>query len=132
MQLNLKFEDLINKAKQAESDDEPEQAAKFYEQALKEKPSEPYTYERLMIIYRKLKRYRDELRVINSGLKNLRASNKKRQQKTVGRNTTIKTLSQALMKSSGLVDKKGNLLYEPEPIPKWEKRKSVVEKRLKK
>ncbi|HYK47897.1 MAG TPA: hypothetical protein VEV83_22120 [Parafilimonas sp.] len=132
MPLNIKLEDLVTRGKQAESDEDPEQAAKFYEQALKEQPVDPYPYERLMIIYRKLKRSRDELRVINTGLKNLRASNKQRQQKTVGRNSTIKTLSQALMKSSGLIDKKGNLLYEPEPIPKWEKRKSVVEKKLKK
>jgi hypothetical protein len=132
MPLNVKLEDLLTRGKQAESDEKPEQAAKFYEQALKEQPIDPYPYERLMIIYRKLNSYKDELRVINTGLKNLRASNKQRQQKNVGRNNTIKTLSQALMKSSGLIDKKGNLLYEPEPIPKWEKRKSVVEKKLKK
>ena len=132
MPLNIKLQDLLTRGKQAESDEKPEQAAKFYEQALKEQPADPYPYERLMIIYRKLKSYKDELRVINTGLKNLRTSNKQRQQKNVGRNNTIKTLSQALMKSSGLLDKKGNLLYEPEPIPKWEKRKSVVEKKLKK
>ena len=132
MPLNIKLQDLLTRGKQAESDEKPEQAAKFYEQALKEQPIDPYPYERLMIIYRKLNSYKDELRVINTGLKNLRASNKQRQQKNVGRNNTIKTLSQALMKSSGLIDKKGNLLYEPEPIPKWEKRKSVVEKKLKK
>ena len=132
MPLNVKLEDLLTRGKQAESDEKPEQAAKFYEQALKEQPIDPYPYERLMIIYRKLNSYKDELRVINTGLKNLRSSNKQRQQKNVGRNNTIKTLSQALMKSSGLIDKKGNLLYEPEPIPKWEKRKSVVEKKLKK
>ena len=132
MPLNIKLQDLLTRGKQAESDEKPEQAAKFYEQALKEQPIDPYPYERLMIIYRKLNSYKDELRVINTGLKNLRSSNKQRQQKNVGRNNTIKTLSQALMKSSGLIDKKGNLLYEPEPIPKWEKRKSVVEKKLKK
>jgi hypothetical protein len=132
MPLNIKLQDLLTRGKQAESDEKPEQAAKFYEQALKEQPIDPYPYERLMIIYRKLNSYKDELRVINTGLKNLRTSNKQRQQKNVGRNNTIKTLSQALMKSSGLIDKKGNLLYEPEPIPKWEKRKSVVEKKLKK
>jgi len=131
MPLNIKLENILLKARQAEADEDPEQAAKLYEDALKEKPVDPFPYERLMIIYRKLQSYRNELRVINTSLKNFRAMNKQRQQRSVGRNITIKNLSNSLMKSSGLVDKKGNLLYEPEPIPKWEKRKAVVEKKLK-
>ena len=129
--MNPRFENILFRAKQQEDNENPKQAAKLYEQALQEKPADPFPYERLMIIYRKQKLYKDELRVINTGLKNLREINKQRQQKNIGRNSTISRLSSALMKSSGLIDKKGKLLYEPEPIPKWENRKAVVEKKIK-
>ena len=47
------------------------------------------------------------------------------------KNAAIKKLSKSLNKSLGLTDKKGNFLYEPEPIPTWKKRKTTVEKKLK-
>jgi len=41
-------------------------------------------------------------------------------------------ISKVLQKSMGLLDKKGESLYRPEPIGRWVKRKAVVEKQLKK
>lgn len=35
------------------------------------------------------------------------------------------------MKLTGLADKKGKLLFQKEPLARWNKRKTVVEKRLK-
>lgn len=40
-------------------------------------------------------------------------------------------ISSKLAKSMGLVDKKGNTTYDPEPIGKWKKRRLVIEKKLK-
>ena len=72
MALYVSSKDVLAQAKQAELDQDPDRAAKLYEQALKAKPANPLPYERLMIIYRKSKKYKDELRVINTGLNNLR------------------------------------------------------------
>jgi len=112
-------------------DDNPEAAAQLYEQVLKGKPTDELPYQRLMIIYRKQKLYKQELRVINAGIKNFRQAYKKRVPRAVQKNSAVSRLSSALMKSAGLADKKGNLLYEPGPISAWEKRKIVVEKKLK-
>ena len=131
MALHISSADLLLKAKKAEIDDNPEAAAQLYEQVLKSKPTDEFPYQRLMIIYRKQKLYKQELRVINAGIKNFREAFKKRVPKSVQKNSTISRLSSALMKSAGLADKKGNLLYEPGPISKWEQRKIVVEKKIK-
>jgi hypothetical protein len=84
-----------------------------------------------MIIYRKLKRYRDELRIINKGIKVFEDVYKKPAARKGGKQEKLATLSNAFMKSAGLKDKKGNLVYVPEPIARWTKRKAVVEKKLK-
>ena len=62
------IKEIIDKAKYAESDNDIEQAATLYEQARKADPANQYPYDRLMIIYRKLKKYKEELRVINEGI----------------------------------------------------------------
>lgn len=132
MALKVITEDTLLKAKQAEADEKLEFAARLYEQAIKEKPADEFAYNRLMIIYRKLRSYKDELRIINTGIKNFETAHKKRTQRSVRKNGTIGRLSTALMKSSGLLDKKGNFTYEPEPIAKWKKRKQVAAKKLEK
>jgi len=42
----------------------------------------------------------------------------------------ISEISSKLNKAFHLIDKKGNSLYAPEPIDRWEKRKGVVEKKM--
>ena len=130
-QVKIVSSDILERASQAEADEKLQLAARLYEQAVKEKPFNEFPYNRLMIIYRKLKLYKDELRVINAGIKNFQEAHKKRVQGSVRKNSTISRLSTALMKSAGLLDKKGNLVYEPGPIDKWKKRKLIVEKKLK-
>ena len=130
-QVKIAPANILERAGQAEADGKLELAARLYEQAVKEKPVDEFPYNRLMIIYRKLKSYKDELRVINAGIKNFQEAHKKKAQGSVRKNSTISRLSTALMKSAGLLDKKGNLVYEPGPIDKWKKRKLVVEKKLK-
>ena len=131
MALRVSYPDIEIRAKEAEANDKLEQAAKLYEQGLKEKPLNEFFYDRLMIIYRKLKRHKDELRIINEGIKRFEEANKQRAQKLGKNKTTITRLSNALLKASGLVDKKGKPVYEPGPIEKWKKRKLVVEKKIK-
>jgi len=119
----------LETARTLEKEGQLMEAATYYEQALKEDDLNEQIYERLMIIYRKEKEYKKELNTILAGLKTFEEfykSNAKTSSKK------ITDLSRALLRSTGLADKKGKLLYEPEPIARWRKRLGVVNKKLKK
>jgi tetratricopeptide (TPR) repeat protein len=119
----------LDKAKDFEKQDEPENAAAAYEKVIRERPLDEYAYDRLMIIYRKNKDYKKEKIVIGKAIKAFEQFYKNASKTSAS--TKIISLSKAFMKSTGLADKKGKLLYQKEPLARWNKRKSVVEKRLK-
>lgn len=120
----------LSKARDAESAGKLEDAAGHYEQLIKDNSSDEFVFDRLMILYRKLKLYKEELRTINKGIKVFEDIYKKRTGRKSAKQEKLTTLSNAFMKSAGLKDKKGNLLYMPEPLSRWMKRKAVVEKKL--
>jgi hypothetical protein len=122
--------EIINKAEDAEANDDMGRAATLYEQARKADPANEYPYDRLMIIYRKLKKYKDELRVINEGIRFFETSHQNKSRELFGGDRKIMQLSNALMKKVGLQDKKGKNLYYPQPVAKWRKRKETVEKKI--
>lgn len=122
--------DLIETAREAEASQELERAAELYERVIEEDLINEYAYDRLMVLYRRFKQYKDELRIIKAGIKAYENLYKTKSKHT--RSRKIAEISNALLKSTGLADKKGNHLYDPEPIGKWKKRKEVVEKKLKK
>ena len=117
--------ELLAEAKQAETNNELESAAELYQKALKNDALQEEVYDRLMIIYRKLKRYKDELRIIEAGIKAYENFYKPKTKGAKGKK--IEEISLALLRSTGLADKKGNHVYDPEPIGKWKKRKAIVE-----
>ena len=101
-----------------------------YEKIIRKDRYNEKAYDRLMIIYRKNKDYAKELKLIEAGIKAFselynKAVKRKPDKKTV-------RLSRALLKLTGLSDKKGNPLYQREPINKWTKRKSILLSRMKK
>jgi hypothetical protein len=120
MATSTSYKEIIAKALDAEDKGDLKKAISLYEQVIKKEPLYEYPYDRLMILHRKLKQYKEELGVI-----------KNKSQELTGENKKIIQLSNALMKSVGLKDRKGQNLYYPEPVPKWEKRKLVVEKKIK-
>ena len=122
---------ILENARREEAEGNPEKAAPLYEQLIKQNKPDEIPFDRLMIIYRKLKKYKDELRVINKGIKVFEDFYKKPGSRKSAKQEKLATLSNAFMKSAGLQDKKGNLVYVPEPISRWMKRKTVVEKKLK-
>jgi tetratricopeptide (TPR) repeat protein len=126
------YKDLIKKAEEAEDNEQLDEAIKLYSEAMKVEPSYELPYDRLMVIYRRQKNYKEELKIINEGIRFFSEQHENKQKEMVGANKKIAQLSNALMKSVGLKDKKGKNVYYPEPIPKWQKRKQVVEKKLKK
>lgn len=118
----------LQKAREQEVEGELEEAATAYEKVIKSDNLNELAYNRLMIIYRKTKQPEKELAVIKRGIKafeefytSARKNNKK-----------VSSLSLSLMKLTGLADKKGKSLYDPEPIARWKKRKAMVESKLRK
>ncbi len=122
---------VLQQAAAAEKDDDLKLAEKLYKKQMQQKAFNDFVYKRLMIIYRRQKRYKDELDIINKGLKHFEEHRAKQSSKK-NINASIKRISSSLNKSLGLTNSKGKFLYEPEPIPSWKKRKEVVEKKLKK
>lgn len=106
---------------------------KLFEEQVKQGSLDPYPYDRLMIAYRKEKKYKDELRIIKKGIAAF-SDQLKRQQKEmfkgVKNQSAIKSISTKLNKQLGLADKKGNTSYLPQPLDRWHKRKETVEKKL--
>ena len=124
------YRELLLEGKEAEENNELEKAAKIYERAIRSEPHEELPYNRLMIIYRKLTRYEDELNTIKKGIKAFEDLYQKKSEKLLGKNKSVERLSNALAKSLGQKGKKTETTFYPEPIPKWTKRQIVVEKKL--
>ena len=118
--------ELLEEAKQAEANEDQETAEKKYEQLIKQDPHHEFPYDRLMVIFRKQKRYEDELKLINKGLKNFGDVYKKKEEKLISKNKELGSLSNALIKKAGLQKNE----FTPQPIAKWLKRKEMVEKKL--
>jgi len=125
--MNLEVISGEKNAEQLEQEGNLTEAAKLYEQVIKTKQLEEHPYNRLMIIYRKLRLPKDELRVIKFAIAVFEAKYIKK-----SRSKKLTELSNALMKSSGLANSKGKLTVYPEPISKCMKRKELVEKKVKK
>jgi tetratricopeptide (TPR) repeat protein len=124
------YHQLISEAKEAEENNELEKAAKLYERAVKSEPHEEQPYNRLMIIYRKLTWYEDELKTIKKGIAAFEELYQKKSERLLGKNKSVERLSNALAKSLGQKGKKTETTFYPEPIFKWMKRQKVVEKKL--
>jgi len=127
----LKIEERNKVAREAEENGDVNKAARFYEQNIKEDYADKFAFERLMIIYRQEKEYKNELRVIKRGIEVFQQNFKDRVKHSLARRVTDKKLEQlsnAIIKISG---QKKEELHFPDPIDKWLKRKEIVEKKLK-
>ena len=118
--------ELTSKAEEAEKTD-PSAAIETYKQIVEKDPLQTRAYDRLMILYRKEKDYKKELSIINSGIKTFEKFYKDQLGKP---SKKISEISKQLNKAFHLIDKKGNSLYAPEPIDRWQKRKEVVERKM--
>jgi hypothetical protein len=118
----------IKEANKAEQREDISLAIKEYEEAIQKDPLAEKVYDRLMILYRKEKDHSKELKLINAGIKSFETFYRSKK----SRSKKIADISNKLNKSFGFTDKKGNTVYDPEPIARWKKRKITVEKRIKK
>jgi tetratricopeptide (TPR) repeat protein len=131
MPVTKHYTELIEAARNVEADGELEKAASIYEQAIRQHPMDEFPYTRLMIIYRKFKQPKNELRVIKKALEVYTAFYDKKL-KPYTSNTKVGQLSKALLKSVTGSAKKTSYTSYPEPIPRWTLRKKAVEKKLEK
>jgi tetratricopeptide (TPR) repeat protein len=118
----------LHKAKEAETAGEWKEAAEAYEKVIASDPVNESAYNRLMILYRKGKEFKKELAAVKKGIRAFEEYYASAAKRTHGK--TVVRLSNALMKSMNLSDKKGKPLYQPEPIARWNKRRLVIEKKL--
>src|ERR1051326_2333258 len=127
----LKIDERNKIAKEAEEDDDVNKAVRFYEQNIKEDYADKISFERLMIIYRKQKEYKEELRGIKRGIEVFQKNMKERVKHSLARHVSDKKLEQlssAILKITG---QKKEEVHFPDPVDKWLKRKEIVEKKLK-
>ena len=125
-----KKQTVLQQAAAAQKNNDLELAEALYKKQLHEKAFNPALYKKLMVLYRKEKRYKDELDIINKALKHFeeqRADRSSQRKISAG----IRRISNSLNKSLGLTTKSGKEVYEPSPIPEWRKRKENVQKKLK-
>ncbi|HEV8286537.1 MAG TPA: hypothetical protein VGQ09_19645 [Chitinophagaceae bacterium] len=128
----MKIEERNDTAKQAEKDGDVNKAIKLYEQNIKEDYADEFAFERLMIIYRKQKEYKDEMRVINRGIEVFEQTMKDHLTHSLSRHVDgkkLEQLSNAILKKTGF---KKDGFHFPDPIDKWIKRKEILEKKLEK
>ncbi|MEO5942848.1 MAG: hypothetical protein ABIP30_00245 [Ferruginibacter sp.] len=96
------------------------------EALLKDFPRREAYYNRLMILYRKVKNYKKELALIEKGIKIFQEIMQPK--KMPGKQ--VLAISKKINRAFGLVDSNGNTVHVPEPLLKWQKRKVVVLKKL--
>ena len=127
MRVTQNYMELISSGRQYELDDDPKEAIKCYNDAVKQKPVDAFPFTRLMILYRKEKRFEDELKIINKAIETFKAFYDKRIKK-FSRTNKLGQASKALLQH---LNKGNNGLDEyPAPVPVWTKRKEMVEQKL--
>jgi tetratricopeptide (TPR) repeat protein len=123
----LKLIPWLDEAGEMERQDK-EEALKEYKKIAAVYPLNERVYDRLMILYRRLKMPQDELLWIK---KAIRTFEDKYKSATTKPSAKVASISKSLIRSMGLADKKGKSYYLPQPIARWTRRKELLEKKRK-
>lgn len=121
---------LLSKAQATEEEGAGAAAAKLYHQVVKQDPVEARAYNRLMVYYRRQKNYRKEQEVIRQAIAGYQRHAEESQQNWLRTHQRTARLAKALVKSLGLVNRKGLASWESRQVAAWRKRLQVVKKRL--
>ena len=131
VRLEAQMAERDREAKKAEAVNDLEKAVQLYEKNAGEGYPDRQSFERLMIIYRRQRRYKDELKTIKTAISVFEQYLEDHLTQALAKRTDVaklKRLSRALLKKSGADTMQAAY---PDPINKWIKRKEVVEKKLK-
>lgn len=119
--------ELAAEAKAMEAAGDTKSALKLYTKLSRLRPSDTGVYHRMAILHRKEKDYTSEMQVVEKAL----AALQKIYTRTAEANSTVKKISARINRAFGMVDRKGNPLFDPEPVIKWKRRKAIVAKKIK-
>ncbi len=130
MAARLSLKELIEKGLSLEQEGNYKEAGKSYTAAIRRAPTYPVAYNRLMILFRKQKKYEKEVELISKAIESYQqemAEDRRQWQKD---NTTSADISLKLAKSMGLINEQGLPVYEDPPVATWRKRLEVARKKL--
>ncbi len=116
----------LEETRELEKEDK-EEAVKEYKRIASAYPWNEQVYDRLMILFRQLKMPKEEIWWID---KAIAAFEKKFGKNAARPKPKVVKISKSLIRAMGLSDKKGRLLYQPQPIARWEKRKQLLQKKM--
>jgi len=128
----MKIDERNEAARQAEKNHDVRKATQLYEQNIRQDYADKFAFDRLMIIYRKQKKYKEELKVINRGLEVFQTQMENRLAHSLKQRIkpeALRQLSKAIINRAGLKDED---LLPADPVGRWMKRKLVVNQKLKK
>jgi hypothetical protein len=120
--------DWLEETRELEKTDR-EGALREYQNIAKDYPLTEAVYDRILILYRLLKKPAEELRWIGKAIKVFEKHFAKPRSKTRS-NAKINSLSKSILRLTGLVDKKGRAVHQPQPIGRWQKRRELLEARI--
>jgi tetratricopeptide (TPR) repeat protein len=120
---------LLKQASYMESTGNTQKAIKLYRQSLKGQHKDEKAYGRLMVIFRKMKDYRNESLIIQRAIKSFE---KFYTDRSIRIGKQIAGTSKAIMRALGLINKKGKPIHMLEPVERWSKRLEWVERKLEK
>lgn len=123
--------ELLKEARSQELEGKTNEVIKSYSLVISKDPLEAKAYNRLMILYRKLKEYKKELAIIKQAIGAYEKDIKDDQLTWKKANTKSAKLSLSLAKSMGLLNDKGLPVYEEPQIMTWRKRMETVQKKIK-
>jgi len=121
---------LLLEAKEAEATQDWKESEQLYQQVLQIDPHNEAAYNRLMIVYRKQKEWNKEWQTVKKAISSFEEMYAETAKTTD--NKKVASLSRSLLKLTGLADKKGKPVYLPGPLAKWKRRKTTLDKKLKK
>ena len=125
----------VTTGREAEAGGQPDLAIRLYEKEIAGNCKNLLPYQRLLVLYRRQKKYKQELAVLKKGIQCVeeqQAGHKDTLFYKKPQRNKIMRLSKALAQKIGLLDKKGKEVLPPKPLEQWIRRKNIVGKKIKK
>jgi len=123
--------ELLKEARSKEIEGKTSDAINIYSVVISKDPLQAMAYNRLMILYRKLKEYKKELAIIKKAIGAYEKDIKQDQLTWKKANSKSAKLSLSLAKSMGLLTDEGLPIYEESQIVTWRKRMETAQKKIK-
>jgi hypothetical protein len=126
----LSTAETIQKAEEAIKNKDWGSATFIYRELNKRMPDDERFYDRLMMLYRRQNMLKNELDVIDRGIKTISAIFHAQGDKLFAQNAAVKRISNALLRSLNLKNANGKYLFDPDKVVQWKKRKEIVLKKI--